>query len=465
MKKTFSKLFRLKHSFSSFVLLALGLFVFPPAVYAASAGHSDHYVLLFGLATILVAAKVFHIIERVKQPPVLGELTAGIVLGNLVLFGFNGMIPVFSNETIKFLAELGVIVLLFQIGLESNVKELTKVGVTSLLVALVGGLLPFAIGAFLVSPLLIPDAALPTHLFIGASLAATSVGITARVFKDADQMQSKFAKIVIGAAVLDDILGLILLSMVATMAEYGAITLEQFAEVTLESIGFLVISIFVGQLIAPWLSKFFSVLNTGAGTKLTLSLAFCLVYAGIAQAFGLEAILGAFAAGLVLDPVHFAKFQAPHVVKDIRSVLSTASTTMKQKIDQVLDHHIAKSVDDLIEPVAYFLVPIFFVVTGSQVELSSLFTVQTVLLASVLTVVAVATKFSAGIFAPKGMRSIVGLAMVPRGEVGLIFASIGRGLGVLDASQFSVIVLTVLLTTLIGPTLLSIRLAQKQLSA
>src|SRR5919106_6673321 len=170
--------------------------------------------VLVGVAVMLIVAKIGgEIFERLKQPAVLGELFAGIVIGNLVILGFTGAETLKTDVTIAALAELGVIILLFEVGLESDLKEMIEVGFSSLLVAVLGVIAPFFLG-WLVSAYFIPDEPRLTHIFIGATLCATSVGITARVFKDLGKLATREARIILGAAIIDDVLGLIILAVV-----------------------------------------------------------------------------------------------------------------------------------------------------------------------------------------------------------------------------------------------------------
>lgn len=274
-------------------------------------------------------------------------------------------------------------------------------------------------------------------------------------------MQTKAAQIVLGAAVMDDIIGLIILAIVSSLALGGTVTALSIGFIVMKSFLFLVLSVVIGQLLAPYLSHVFVMINTGYGTKFTLAISFGLIFAAIASLIGLEPIIGAFSAGLVLDPVHFKRFKEPHLVQDIKNHISDLAPATKSKITEVLNHHTDRSVEEIIEPLALFFVPIFFVTTGMSVNIGSLLDPRTIGLSLVLTVVAILGKMVAALPVKGSDRLTVGLAMIPRGEVGLIFAAIGQSLGVLSPEIFSVIVLTVLLTTIIGPFLLSKNLQQQ----
>lgn len=421
----------------------------------AVTGHGASAVTLLWLAIILLVAKLSSLVERFKQPAVLGELLVGVLLGNLALIGLTVFEPIKHNEVIAFLAELGVVILLFQIGLESNIQKLRAVGVRALLVAIVGVAVPFVLGAYVVGPWLLPGLSTNAYLFLGAALTATSVGITARVFKDLNVLHRPEAQIVLGAAVIDDVFGLIILAIVSAIATVGAISFGTVAAISAKAILFLVGAIIIGQLLAPRLGQLLSRVHSGAGMKLTLALSFGLIVAWLASFLGLAPIVGAFAAGLVLDPVHFKNFQPSTMISHLRRQIQKLGSTEQQQLTAVLDEHADRHVDELLEPVAHVLVPIFFVVTGMNVRLETLFNPTIVLTALGITVVAFLGKLVTGLVAGKVNKSIVGWGMVPRGEVGLIFAAIGQQLGVISDDIFSVIVIMVILTTLVTPVVLT----------
>ena len=426
------------------------------------------------IAIILLVAKVASLVRKIGQQPVLGELVAGVILGNLVLLagldvlapisGFLGLFEqVKGNEIIHFLAELGVVVLLFQIGLESNIHEIKKVGWSALAVAILGVAVPFVLGAFVAGPLFFPEASSNMHIFLGAALTATSVGITARVFQDLGQLKTKCCQIILSAAVLDDVFGLIILAVVSALVKSGSVDLATVALVTGKALGFLVAAIVVGRLAAVHISRFLSKISSGAGMKFTLAISFGLILAYLAQVIGLAGIVGAFAAGLVLDPVHFRFFKKPKVVEDIEGHANGLPEDSQKKVNQSLEEHSHKHVEDLLEPIGFFVIPIFFVVTGAGVTLEALFNVNLLLIALAITVIAIIGKLVAGLAAPKNAnRLAVGFGMVPRGEVGLIFAAIGRSIGVINDEVFSVLVVVVMLTTLITPMVLSRLLKKKE---
>jgi Kef-type K+ transport system membrane component KefB len=420
-------------------------------------GHGAGFaVIVLWIAVILLLAKGVSLIERFGQPAVLGELVLGVVLGNLALVGFYWFAPIVDNEIVKFLAELGVVVLLFQVGLESNLGEMRKVGVRAGVVAVLGVIVPFGLGTYVVGPWLMPGLSSNAYLFLGAALTATSVGITARVFRDLGTLKSPEAKIVLGAAVIDDVLGLIVLAVVSAIVSFGEVSALQVGWIFAKAVLFLGGAIVIGQIVAPWIGSLFSKINAGIGMKFTIALSAALIMAYLAQVIGLAPIVGAFTAGLVLDPVHFRNFKDPEVVDHLKHALKDADAGVKKTVWDVLEAHANRHVDELLEPVGYLLVPVFFVLTGMSVKLETLFNPTILMVALGVTAVAIVGKLVTGWVAGSGVnRSIIGWGMVPRGEVGLIFATIGKGLGVVTDELFSVIVIMVIFTTLLTPPILT----------
>ena len=424
-----------------FLALGLGVAVFWAVANAqdpAEVDHATHFLLAF--AAVLVAAKIGgELFERIKQPAVLGELVIGIALGNLGLAGVDVFEALKEAPFLATAAEIGAILLLFQVGLESNLDKLLAVGRSALAVAVLGVVAPIGLG-YAASSLFMPeDAAWYVHLFVGATLAATSVGITARVLHDIGKMESRESRIIMGAAIVDDVLGLIILAFVlglvdsedaGTAAEFSLLAL---AVILAKAIGFLLATFLVSRTL---LDRAITVVLRAKSKSLpvVLSVAYCFLISALADLAGLASIVGAFAAGLMVEDSierHFGR------------------------------HSHRYRIDDSITPIAALFVPVFFVNIGLQVDLPSLAFAEVLLFGSVLTLVAIVSKqvCSLGVQDRGLNRWAVGLGMVPRGEVGLIFAGVGTsatvaGAAVFSPQTFSAIVVTVMATTLATPPLL-----------
>ena len=431
---------------------------------AAHAAGGDGADTFLWIVLFLIAARLGGLIERLGQPGVLGELLAGIVLGNLALIGFDGINRLKTDAMVSFIAHLGVVILLLQVGLESNLKQMAAVGARAFAVAALGVAVPFGLGTWVIGPWLLPDMSFNTWLFLGAALSATSVGITGRVFRDMNQLSSVEARVVLGAAVIDDVIGLIILAVLTALVKDGAVSAGGVLWTVLEAVLFLGGAIVAGRWLGPQLSRLMAAVDAGAGMKFTLVICLGLSLAWLAQAIGLASIVGAFAAGLVLEPAMLRNFSEPEVVRDMRQLLrdgaagvpAASTAPLTARLDDYAAHHHR----NLIDPVGYLFVPVFFVYTGMQVDLASFADPKIVLAALAITVAAVAGKLVSGLAAGSANKWLVGWGMVPRGEVGLIFAMVGRELGVVPDGVFSMIVIMVVLTTLVTPPVLQ-RLMRK----
>jgi Kef-type K+ transport system membrane component KefB len=399
--------------------------------------------VLFGLIIIIFVAKVGgELAERLNQPAVLGELVFGMILGNLVLFNITAFEFIKHDGMIEILAEIGVIILLFEVGLETNLKEMLSVGTTSFLVATAGVIAPFFLG-WGTAAIFLSNEHIFVHIFIGATLCATSVGITARVIKDIKKLQTKEAKIILGAAVMDDIMGLIVLSIVTGLigaANAGtSINSVGVLIIVLKALGFVILAILIGSKLMPKILAAATNLKA-QGMLLAVALIVCFSLAAMAQLIGLAAIVGAFAAGIIMEKVHWRGFEKKG------------------------EH----SLEVLIYPISTFLVPIFFVHMGVMVDLSTFGDPKVLIFAGALTVAAIIGKqvCALGVLEKGTNRVAIGLGMIPRGEVGLIFVKIGHGLSiagvaVISDSTYSAVVIMVILTTLITPPVLKTSLLKK----
>lgn len=387
--------------------------------------------LFLVLAVMLIAAKLLgELAERIGQPAVLGELVAGVLLGGSVL----GVVPTGGSgaELVHVLAELGVVLLLFEIGLETDLREMFRVGTASLAVACVGVILPFVFG--FVYWAYVPHIAsggstdlITVAIFVGATLTATSVGITARVLSDLNRMHTKEAKIIIGAAVLDDVIGLVILTVVSGIAAGASVSALGTVRVAAVAVGFLVVAVLVGQFVLPRLFDLVVRMRVRY-VLLVFAFAFALGLAAFAAVAGSALIIGAFAAGIILSGTN----QFDTIEREIR-------------------------------PVASIFTPIFFVSVGASVNLrlldpSSPGSGGLLAVAAALVLLAILGKVAAGWAAPwvSFRRLVVGVGMVPRGEVGLIFADIGRRAGILNEAVFGAVLLMVMVTTFVAPPALKL---------
>jgi len=389
-------------------------------------GEHDMAAILLALVAIFVATKLLgEIAQRIGQPAVLGELIAGVLLGGSVLRLVDPADPVIAT-----MAQIGVLVLLFAIGLETELASLVRVGREATTVAVAGVILPFGLGYVAATALGLAQVA---ALVCGAALCATSVGISARVLSEVGWLDTSEGRVVLGAAVIDDVIGLIILGVVAAVVSGSTLTIASVARSAGVAVAFVAAALLVGGLVAR---PIFAVVERvrAAGALGLFGLAFAFLVAWLAELSGSAMIVGAFAAGLVL-------YKVP--------------TAQREQIDKAATN------------IGHFFVPIFFASVGAAVNLRALADPRALAVGGALIVCGIAGKVAAG-YAPwwfHGRKLLVGVAMVPRGEVGLIFAQMGLAAGAISAGEYGAIMLMVLATTFVTPptlVLLSRRLADRK---
>jgi len=376
----------------------------------ASSGGEKLFLTLF---VMFVAAKLAaEIFERLKQPAVAGEILAGIVIGPSVLH------LVEPTEITNTLAEIGVILLLFLVGLETKPADIFRVGGRALAVAILGVIVPFVFGY--VTLILWGEAQIEA-IFVGAAMVATSVGITARVLGQMGLLNLEVSRIILGAAVIDDILGLIILAVVSSMAK-GGVNYVQIATIAGMAIGFTLLVIFVGARAVNKLRPRIEKLKVGQ-SQLMFGLSLCLGLAMVAHYVGVAAIIGAFLAGMALAE-------------------SAEGTDMPHQTEAVTE----------------FMLPFFLTNIGMQLKLDAFFNRNTIIMALVITALAVISKqlgCGLGVLSMGKKKAMqIGMGMVPRGEVGIVVAQIGLGLGVINDGVFGVVLFMAVATTLIAPPFL-----------
>lgn len=377
--------------------------------------------LLLDLLIVLAAAKLgAEVSERLRVPAVLGEIVAGVIIGPSVLGAVS--LDGARGVSIAVIGEIGVLLLLLQVGMEMDLGELSKVGKASIMVAVVGVALPFVGGALAGVALGHPST---TSVFIGAALTATSVGITARVFGDLRALTTTEARIVLGAAVADDVLGLVILTVVVKVVEGGDIGVGTIVGTLGLAVGFLVVAGVVGLTLVPRLLRAIHRRASSGAVTTVAALVITLAFAQLADAAKLAFIIGAFMAGLALG----RSDQHERIAGDLGVI-------------------------------GNIFIPVFFVQIGINTDVGAMAKGSVIGLAAVLFVIAVIGKLAAAWGAPgtRFDRILVGIGMVPRGEVGLIFASIGLSTGVLGGDLYGALLAVILLSTVVTPPLLRLRI-------
>jgi len=386
---------------------------------------SDIFLIIL---LVLFSARLFgEIFRKLSLPPVLGELLAGIILGPSVL----GWVEL--NEVLKLLAEIGIILLLFEVGFETDIKRLAQAGWMSAFVAVAGFVFPFILGAGVSYFLFGLDSLV--SLFIGGTITATSIGITVRVLKDLGKRDTLEGEVVVGAAVLDDILGVILLAVLYEFSKAQQISFGEVGRVMLFIVGFFLLAPIFAKIIAVMIQKYHAN-NEIPGFLPSAIFMLVLFFGWLANRLGAPEILGGFAAGVALSRRFFVPFG-----------LALASHVK-----------FSKQIEQEISPLVHLFTPFFFVAVGLSMNLREIdWSSSTIwLLFGAIFLVAVIGKILGAMLLPIELkkRLIIGVAMVPRGEVGLIFAEMGRSTHILDNTIYSALVLVIVATTLIPPIII-----------
>lgn len=376
--------------------------------------------ILFTLFVVFVAAQIGgEIAQRLKMPGVVGEIAAGCAIGPSLL-GWLTPEQVLVGTPLDVLSEIGVILLLFAVGLETRLEDLKKVGKVAFAVGVIGVLIPFGMGSVWAHG---HDFNWDRSLFVAAAFVATSAGITARVLQELNALQRIESKVILGAAVIDDILAMLLLGVVVSMQGGGSVDAMHLLLVMGGAVAFIAVIGWGGARVMRWNSAWLDK-PQGTHSPLMTVLALCLGLAWLSTQFGLAAIIGAFLAGMI-----------------------ASETRQRHTLEQQT------------KPLLALLTPFFFVVTGSKVDLHELASAEALIMLTVVTVIAIISKFAGGWLGSLslGTRSatIIGFGMVPRGEVGIVVATLGLAAGVFDNRIYAIIVAMSLLTAMVTPPILA----------
>jgi Kef-type K+ transport system membrane component KefB len=412
--------------------LVVAAMLLPALAYANGASETFTRTSLLLILMITLADVCGFIFERLGMAEILGEIYAGILLGNLALVGINFNLSALLrfSEFMEYSSELALVLLLFLVGLESDMRELLKVGRNAVSVAVAGVALPIVLGIGACAALGFATGV--QSWFVGAMLAATSVGITARILDENALLKTRSAEVILGAAVIDDVLGILLLAVLASVVVTGEVAPLDLVWIVAKALLFFAGALLIGQKLMPGAVHIVS-LNKHSSVWTGFALCLALSFAQLAAFAGLAPLIGAFVAGLLLDDVDF------HV----------GDALQKHKLEE------------LVKPISDIMITIFFVGIGAQVQLEILLDPQILLIIGTLTLVAIVSKGAAGFMVTgRGYDRLgIGFGMIPRGEVGLVFAAFAFTHGVFGGETYSAVIMVVLLTTLVGPLLLKPRLA------
>jgi Kef-type K+ transport system membrane component KefB len=448
-----------KKSLINGFLLFAGLlaFLYLANFYTTNFVHDDpHHVpnplLFLWLATILFFGKIAAgIIERLKKPTVLGELLIGLLLGNVALIGITFLEPIKTTPVINFLAQLGAVILYFQAGLASQLENIRKTWKQTIIIAILG--LTFSFGLYyLILPYLFPGQQQIVYLFFAYALSPTGTGVAARVLQDMGKINHPDSQLVLSTGAIDNIISYIVLALFTGIATTGSVdsgyTIGILTKVLTLIAGIFIFCIFL----LPKLTTFIASVYSGRALKFGLSFSIALMAAFLAQSTGISPIIGAFAAGLAINPLYFNSFKPSALLLNIEQI---HRETKNEKSSPGIEHARDHDMEDMFTTPAFLLVTIFFVVSGMTVSLTEIANAQFLFSGALLLLIAIISKFAAVFVVRRSFKNILAAGLVPRVTTTLVFATVGKALGILPVNIYSMTIFMVMLTAFTAPLLIA----------
>lgn len=443
------------------LLLTIILLCIASITYASNVitAESQNPVVFLWLVVFIFLSRSLSIVKKVGLPIVVGEILSGVILGDLGRFGITTFQSAESNEIIKFLAELGSIILMFEIGLESKISDLRKNFRVGFIVAITGSALTF-IGGFLVSKYLIPNDNILRNLLFGVITAATATGISAKTFKDMKILRSREVKVVLVASIIDELISILSFGIISSMVLTATVNLFHVSVGLLQVIGFFVFATIFGQWITPFITKWSTKIHAGINMKIGVLLIICFLFSWIAYITGIATVLGAFIAGLMLDQIYFKSFAKSSFFVELRGIAQDMENTdVKQNLFNLIQKQESRTLEELIKPLSHLFVPVFFIYIGLMLKVDILFKANTLILTIALLSISFAGRIISGYCTKRNCNFnnlLIGLGMTPIGEAGLIFAVFGKSMGLIDEVSLAAIVATLVISSIITPILIKI---------
>ncbi|MDQ5920304.1 MAG: hypothetical protein QG673_360 [Pseudomonadota bacterium] len=423
------------------------------ALAASTAG--DPLILLW-LVIMIFLSRSFSIVKKFGLPLVVGEILSGVFLGQLDNLGFHLFESAQSNSVVRFLAALGGIILMFEIGLESKFHDLKLNFKTGIKLAASGTIFTFITG-FLVAKFLIPNSNLSLELLIGVITAATATGISAKTFKELGIIHTKEVKIVMMASILDELISILFFGIISGMILDATFNLMNFSITLVQVVAFFIFAGIFGSWITPFMTKWSTKIHAGINMKIGVLLIICFLFSWVAHELGLATVIGAFVAGLSLDQVYFKSFSQSNFFSKLRFLTNKIEDSrLQNQFSRLIEDAAEKSLEELLKPLSHVFVPVFFIYIGLLLDLDQLFTKLTLTITLALLVVSFFGRIVSGylVRGTKINKLVIGLGMTPIGEAGLIFAIFGYITKVIDKTTLSAVVSAVVISAVITPLLI-----------
>jgi Kef-type K+ transport system membrane component KefB len=428
--------------------------------FAATTGDSGDYdpVIFLWLVIFIFLSRSFSVVKKIGLPIVVGEILAGIILGDLHMFGINFIQNAENNVVIKFIAELGAIILMFEIGIESKFSDLRRNFKTGVKLAVTGSIFTFSAG-YLISRYVIPHSNISLDLLIGTICAATATGISAKAFKDMRILGTKEVKIVLVASVIDELVSIIAFAIISAMVMENAFNLMNLSLSILQVVGFFIFTIIFGRWIAPWITTWSTKIHAGINMKVGVLFVICLFFAWLAHVMGLATVVGAFIAGLILDEMYFKSFSKSSFFRHLRGIASQIQDEkLRDHLHQTISTQEERTLEELLKPISHIFVPVFFIYIGMMLDISALFNYRTLFITMALVIASFIGRIISG-YLVRGKnlnKLIIGLGMTPIGEAGLIFAMFGKNLGLINNTVFTSVVSALVIAAITTPILIKL---------
>lgn len=427
--------------------------------YAAEAlDHSSGYdpVILLWLVIFIFLSRSLSIVKKFGLPMVVGEILSGIILGELHVFGINLFQYAETDTVMRFLAEFGAIILMFEIGLDSKFSELRRNFRTGVKVAMSGTIFTFGSG-FLISKYIIPGSTLSLNLLMGVILAATATGISAKTFKEMGILRTKEVKIVLVASIIDELVSIIFFGIISALIIDAAFNLANLSISLIKVIGFFAFAAVFGNWITPLVTKWSIKIHAGINMKIGVLLTICFLFSWVAHQLGLATVIGAFIAGLILDQVYFRSFSKSNFFIQLKFLKSQVTDTqLKYEFTQLINNQEDKALEELLKPLSHVFVPVFFIYIGMLLDIHQLVNPTTLYITAALLIASFGGRILSG-YLIRGKtinKLIIGLGMTPIGEAGLIFAMFGRITGIVNDVVFSAVVSALVIAAILTPVLI-----------
>jgi Kef-type K+ transport system membrane component KefB len=431
----------------------------------ANAAHSSidsssnfNPIIYLWLVLFIALSRGLSVIKKIGLPLIVGEILAGVILGDLDLLGIQLFHDADQNSIIKFLAELGAIILMFEIGLESKLSDLRKNFNIGIKLAIYGSIFTFG-GGFLISKYLIPNSTTNLNLLIGIICAATATGISAKTFKEMKLLATKEVKIVLVSSVLDEVLSIVLFGIISSMILDDIVNFTNLSTSIIQVIGFFGFAAICGQWITPLLTKWSTKIHAGMNMKIGVLLGICFFFSWLAYQMGLATVIGAFIAGLILDEIYFKSFSRASFFNKLSLVSSKITDPKLQKsLDEIILIQERRNLEEMLKPLAHVFVPMFFIYIGLLLDIKKLLHVETLIIIAALVIVSFTGRIIAGFMLreKKVNKLILGLGMTPIGEAGLIFAMFGKNIGLINSTTLAAIVAALVISAISAPIFIKI---------